>query len=92
MNNKIESAINELDLLMYKVSRVHGKNHLELIKINELYPILKNDIINNDYIKANEVLNKIKILSNNFNLPSDACSAYTRVYNAFKILGFELNK
>lgn len=86
----IEFAIDELDYLMVKVSRVHGNNHPELIKIKECYFEIKEALKNNDLNKAKEYLKRACDLSNGFALPNDACQAYTRVYNAFKILENEL--
>lgn len=91
MNNKnIEFAIDELDYLMVKVARVHGDNHKELIEIKDCYLKIKNAIKDNDLDAAKRYLNIAYELSGGFKLPDDACQAYTRVYEAFKILINEL--
>lgn len=44
MNKNIEFAIDELDYLMLKVSRVRGDNHKELIKIKDCYLKIKESL------------------------------------------------
>lgn len=73
MNNELEFDIKELDLLMLKVSKVHEKKHHELIEINDIYSKLKDSIINKNNEEARYYMNKIKTLSNNFELPNDYC-------------------
>ena len=45
---------------------------------------------NNDLASAKKYLEISSNLSNDFKLPTDACQAYTRVYEVFKILKNEL--
>lgn len=82
----IENAIDELDYLMIKVSKVHGDNHPELLKIKDCYLSIKAALFKNDKNKVIDEIKKASALSNDFEIPSDACEAYTRVYKAFKAL------
>ena len=54
--------------------------------------ILKKSLENEDYQNSKDLLLKIKKLANDFILPDDACQAYTRVYEAYKIIENKLTK
>lgn len=88
-NKNISFAVDELDVLMAKVARVHGASHPELIEIKGLYEKIREAIKNGDDETVKSGIKKAAELSDGFLLPEDACTAYTRVYKAFKILGEE---
>ena len=93
MNSEnLSFALEELDLLMAKVARVHGDSHPELKEINAIYPELKAALQAGDYGTAGAKLKKAAELSGDFTLPADACQAYTRLYKAFGIIEKELGK
>ena len=83
MNSEnLSFALEELDLLMAKVARVHGDSH----------PELKAALQAGDYGTAGAKLKKAAELSGDFTLPANACQAYTRLYKAFGIIEKELGK
>ena len=82
----IAFALDELDILMTKVARVHGDSHPELLEISALYPELRKALKEEDTAAAAETLEKISALSHGFALPADACQAYTRVYKAYEMI------
>ena len=65
MSESLNFATKELDYLMKRVARVHGKAHHELIEIANQYDEFKDSLVNNKDV-ALEMLQSFKEKTNDF--------------------------
>lgn len=80
MNKEI---IAELDKILPVVARVHGENHPELQEVVELYKELKEN-------PSKDVLEKLRNVTADYNVPEDACPTYEKTYHDLAQLDKEL--
>ena len=66
------------------VARVHGSTHPEFLKVQELYNLLNENI--KDENNLDQIFNDLKEVTNNYEVPSDACESYALVYNMLEDL------
>ncbi|MDO4465677.1 MAG: iron-sulfur cluster repair di-iron protein, ric [Bacillota bacterium] len=76
MNQEI---IKELDKILPVVDRVHGDHHPELHKVLELYNTLKENA-------SKEVFEKLREVTTDYTIPSDACPTYEKTYRLLEAL------
>lgn len=88
LNNK--EVIEKLDLYLPTVKKVHGNNHEEIYEIDKIYNNIKEDFKNLDYMKLKSRFNKLRNLTDNYQVPRDACEAYKSVYNMLEKLDKDL--
>ena len=81
MKKNITEEIAVLNKVLPVVVRVHGKEHLELKDVLDAYERFKVSFENG---KGESELEEIRELTDHYTLPSDACEAYAKVYDAFK--------
>lgn len=74
-----EELIKELDKILPVVVRVHGEHHPELIRVAELYAMVKEN-------PTEEVWNELKKVTDDFTAPADACPTFEKVYADLKAL------
>ena len=78
MLNKVE--FEELKFFARKVAEVHWPEHSEFIEINWIIEEIQEDNLENvDFFKLRE-------LSKNYQIPSGACNAQTKLLNLLKKL------
>lgn len=80
MNTEI---LKELNKILPVVVRVHGEHHPELREVGELY----------EQLKANptaEVCEKLRQVTNHFEIPADACPTYEKTYRYLETLVQEI--
>ncbi|MFK7779587.1 MAG: hypothetical protein QM490_00355 [Candidatus Gracilibacteria bacterium] len=70
-----QDEIKELKFFADKVADVHGPEHSEYLRINEILKDVDYSSIKEDYLK------ELKILTNNYTIPEGACNAQTRLLN-----------
>ncbi len=63
------------------IERVHGAHHPELTRVRELTQQLGGT---SDDREKEEVFRELRIVTNSYTLPEDACEAYTATYNALE--------
>lgn len=80
--------IHEISPLTQKVASVHGFGHPELIGISDSVEQLISDnvtdVINDE--KVDELIERIRNYSNNYELPADACTSYTHLFQKLQKL------
>lgn len=75
--------IEELELIVPIVARVHGEAHPELAEVKVLFDELVANV-DNDEFKKEELFTKMNTITDGFAIPSDACNTYASMYNALK--------
>jgi iron-sulfur cluster repair protein YtfE (RIC family) len=76
--NELKKILDETLFLSEKVANVHWSSHLELIEIFEIFKKITDEESDKE-----EIIEKIKKLSNNFEIPEDACKTYTKLMQNF---------
>ncbi len=72
-----------LKLYVPIVARVHGGNHPEFYKVQELYDAIVKKIAKAGKTKPdlNEEILELRGVTNNYTVPDDVCESYEAVYN-----------
>ena len=65
------------------VDRVHGANHPEFHKVQEVFNIIlkKTDELDDGKPNLDDEFNKLREITDNFKIPGDVCESYEAVYN-----------
>lgn len=77
-----EEAIVTLNKILPVVDRVHGDHHPELHQVLALYEELKQS-------PSAELFQKLREVTGNYAVPSDACPTYEKTYQLLKSLDQE---
>lgn len=80
----MENQLTVLNKVLPTVVRVHGSEHPELKEVKVVYEELVTAL--EQKADPKPTMAKLKALTNDFTLPTDACDAYRKVYQAFKEL------
>ena len=79
----VQESFKTLNMFLPRVKKVHGTEHPELIEVeqvaDELQAVLEDGM---DTIKITALLEKLRSLTKNYAIPSDACPAYKNAYKA----------
>lgn len=87
-NNEI---LQQLNLFIPIVKKVHGKNHPEFDDVKNNYDVINIKLNANNFNLNNEFINLRKI-TNNYQVPIDVCESYEAVYNMLEKLDESFNK
>jgi regulator of cell morphogenesis and NO signaling len=119
----LRQALPESMEILGTVLRVHGRNHIELFRVYQLFGKLKTDLeqhllkeetmlfpalsqendtddeilqltkmIINEHVAAGDILSELRQITNNYELPSDACETYQRAYELLKEIEGDLHQ
>lgn len=80
-----EKHIEQLNMFVPIVNRVHGKSHPEFNDVKRIFDRLNKKLKNNEYDLTLEFDELTKITSN-YQVPSDVCESYEAVYQMLKEL------
>ena len=75
--------LKELNKILPVVVRVHGEHHPELREVGMLYEQLKAE-------PSIQLVEKIRQVTNNFEVPQDACPTYEKAYHYLESLTQEI--
>lgn len=75
----IEKYIDKLDTYVPVVSRVHGPTHPVFYDVEKEYNLLSKNIDENKDLESN--FNALKMITENYRVPSDTCETYEAVYH-----------
>lgn len=79
----LQKSFKTLNLFMPRVRKIHGAEHPELMEVeqvaDELQAVLEDGI---DTGRTTAILEKLRSLTKNYTIPSDACPAYKNAYKA----------
>lgn len=86
----MDDRIKELNKILPVVIRVHGPYHGELNKVGELYTAITSDEKSKEEQLA--LAAELKKVSNNFEVPADACPTFGKAYKLLKDLIEDIEK
>lgn len=75
----LEKYIDKLDTYVPVVSRVHGPTHPEFYEVEKEYNLLSKNIDDNKDLDSNFI--SLKMITQNYHVPSDTCETYEAVYH-----------
>jgi iron-sulfur cluster repair protein YtfE (RIC family) len=79
----IQESFKTLNLFLPRVKKIHGAEHPELTEVeqvtNELQAVLEDGM---DTSRTTALLERLRNLTKNYAIPSDACPAYKNAYKA----------
>lgn len=78
MNQSLTQVLENLDVLLPIVAKVHGQNHPELNEVLCLYKKLRANP--EDPVRTGEIFEKLRNSAKDFVVPTDACQTYAEVY------------
>lgn len=87
-NNEI---LQQLNLFVPVVNKVHGKNHPEFNDVKRNYEVINSKLNANNFNLKDEFINFRKI-TNNYQIPNDVCESYEVVYSMLEKLDNSFNK
>lgn len=87
-NNEI---LQQLNLFVPVVNKVHGKNHPEFNDVKRNYEVINSKLNANNFNLKDEFINLRKI-TNNYQIPNDVCESYEAVYSMLEKLDNSFNK
>ena len=76
----------QLERLVPIVERVHGDNHKELHDVSLLFEELEGYYQSDRFDETSEIFEKLKHVTNNYQLPEDACQGYQELYSLLQQL------
>lgn len=77
-----------MDLYINAIAKVHGSNHPEVHDVKEIYANMYNKVENDD-TNLDAEFEELRKVTNNYEIPSDACETYTAVYQNLEKLDKE---
>ncbi|WP_423190247.1 iron-sulfur cluster repair di-iron protein, ric [Alkalibacterium sp. f15] len=82
-NTVLNDYFPKLEFYTLPLTRAHGKNHPEVFDVYDLFQTMNAQVKENDSEKLNldKEFKKLRAVTNNYALPSDACETYEAVYN-----------
>lgn len=87
-NNEI---LQQLNLFVPVVNKVHGKNHPEFNDVKHNYDVINSKLDAKNFNLTDEFINLRKI-TNNYQIPNDVCESYEAVYSMLAKLDNSFNK
>lgn len=79
----VQKSFKTLNMFLPRVQKIHGVEHPELMEVeqvtDELQTVLEDGM---DTGRATALLEKLRSLTRNYAIPSDACPAYKNAYKA----------
>ena len=79
----VQKSFKTLNMFLPRVQKIHGVEHPELMEVrrvtDELQAVLEDGM---DTDRATALLEKLRSLTKNYAIPSDACPAYKNAYKA----------
>lgn len=87
-NNEI---LQQLNLFVPVVNKVHGKNHPEFNDVKRNYEVINSKLNANNFNLKDEFINLRKI-TNSYQIPNDVCESYEAVYSMLEKLDNSFNK
>ncbi|WP_283608371.1 hypothetical protein [Faecalispora anaeroviscerum] len=79
----VQKSFKTLNMFLPRVQKIHGAKHPELMKVeqitDELQAVLEDGM---DTGRTTALLEKLRNLTRNYAIPSDACPAYKNAYKA----------
>ena len=83
----MQDMLKDLDKIVPVVVRVHSDHHPELKEVGQLYPQLRQALDEGNDAKKAEVMAALSEVTKAFEVPSDACPTYTKVYQYLDKIG-----
>lgn len=76
----------KVDLYTLPLTRAHGNNHPEVFRVRELFELMHSKVKNTRLKPADlvEEFKEMRVVTNNYTTPSDACKTYKAVYTMLK--------
>ncbi|MDN6161440.1 MAG: iron-sulfur cluster repair di-iron protein, ric [Atopostipes sp.] len=69
------------------VERVHGENHPEFLEVHKVFNQLNNKLAaDEEEVDLNEEFQKLRELTNHYEVPHDVCESYEAVYTMLEDL------
>lgn len=82
-SKSVQKSFKTLNMFLPKVQKIHGAKHPELMEVkqvtDELQAVFEDGM---DTGRATALLEKLRSLTRNYAIPSDACPAYKNAYKA----------
>jgi iron-sulfur cluster repair protein YtfE (RIC family) len=79
----VQKSFKTLNMFLPRVKKIHGAEHPELIEVeqvaDELQAVLEDGM---DTGRITALLERLRNLTKNYTIPSDACPAYKNAYKA----------
>lgn len=79
----VQKSFKTLNMFLPRVQKVHGAEHPELMEVGQVTGELQITLENGMNIgRTTVLLEKLRSLTKNYTIPSDACPAYINAYKA----------
>lgn len=79
----VQKSFKTLNMFLPRVKKIHGAEHPELIEVEQVAAELQAALENGmDTGKTTALLERLRNLTKNYAIPSDACPAYKNAYKA----------
>ncbi|MFO8069532.1 MAG: iron-sulfur cluster repair di-iron protein, ric [Alkalibacterium sp.] len=71
----------KLEFYTVPLTRAHGKNHPEVFDVHELFQTMNAKVNGSDKPDLDKEFKRLREVTNNYALPTDACETYEAVYS-----------
>ncbi|OJF91852.1 iron-sulfur cluster repair di-iron protein, ric [Alkalibacterium sp. 20] len=79
-NTVLNDYFPKLEMYTLPLTRAHGENHPEVFDVRELFQTMNTKVKDSDKPDLDKEFKRLRKVTNNYELPTDACETYEAVY------------